>query len=1138
MNRDIIKVGFAILAAVTTYNFADMVINAQENDTQPIVDVNVTNNNNVLNTDVVVDKKSDVDSNEQTNSQLNPGWSVDFRQYVKDGAYVTNRFELIDGNEYYFDEAGYKVTGLKTIGENTYYFNASGEMLKGLQTIGNSTYYFSDEGIALHGLQTINGKLYYFDNSTGVGVTGRLSLDNKIYYFENGSQFIGEKYCDGYWYNFKTSGTLAVGYEVTGNNVKYYDNLGRRLDGTFTLDKVTYRTDANGYIVETSWNGVKYYCQQDPQWAYKIVGNYYFRGTGCCPTAATMVINTLKGTNYLPTDVGNLLFQAGHFNTNEEGADSGTWPFLSNYFGFELKNYLSQQQAMQELLKGKFVTAAVEGGKFCPWPGASHQILLFGLDAQGYTTVYDPYTPSRNCRVHISEIFNHPSHFAGDLEAGGPFFSIGLIKDYKLYIDVEKYGDIHVGDIYYSGSKAEPEVNVSMQTSNGKVNLVQGRDYIVTFENNDKIGQANVIIKGINGYTGRVSKIFNILKDEMQNGTYQIESSINNNKVLGLINKTQNGSSLIGIYDRNTSMSQQFYIEKNQNGYYTIKNVYSNQYIGLSGNWQNIENGLSLIQGVDSNSKSAQFVIYKNAVGQWVLSSAWDRLYGFDLSSSSVNNGNKVQLWQLNNTNAQYWNLVQVQSGRDYLDNLASINKDTISEGTYEIGSAINSKFVLDMASSSLSNGGNVQVFQSNSTNAQAWKIIRDEKGYVTFINVNSGKVLDVTSSRALNLTNVQQYESNGSYAQKWIIVRKGNSYVIYSALDVDFVLDLYFSKASNGTNVELYESNGSLAQQWTFNSFKSKQEKIDELAASNKDNIQEGTYEIGSAINSNYVLDMASSSLANGGNVQLYQSNGTKAQAWKIVKDEKGYLTIINVNSNKAIEVAGNVANLVNVHQNQLNGSYAQKWIAIKNDKGFMLVSALDPNYALDLYFSRASNGSNIEIYEMNGSKAQTWLFSEFKTKQAKIDDLAMTNKDNIQEGTYEIGSAINSNYVLDMTGSSLANGGNVQLYQSNGTNAQAWKIVKDEKGYLTIINVNSNKAIEVAGNVANLVNVHQNQLNGSYAQKWIAIKNDKGFMLVSALDPNYALDLYFSRASNGSNIEIYEMNGSNAQTWLFKEM
>ena len=979
MNRDIIKVGFAVLAAVTTYNFADMVINAQENDTQPIVDVNVTDNDNVLNTDVVVDKKSDVDSNEQTNSQLNPGWSADFRQYVKDGAYVTNRFELIDGNEYYFDEAGYKVTGLKTIGENTYYFNASGEMLKGLQTIGNSTYYFSDEGIALHGLQTINGKLYYFDDTTGVGITGRLSLNDKIYYFENGVQAIGEKFCDGHWYNFKEDGTLIVGFDIHGNTIKYYDSLGRRCDGTFYIDKVTYKTDTNGVIFETMWNGVRYYCQQDPQWANKVIGNYYFRGTGCSPTTATMIINTLMNTNYLPTDIGTMLFQSGHFNTYDVGADSGSWTYLANRFGLNLQNRLNQQQAILELLNGKFVTAAVEGGKFCPWPGASHQILLFGLDAQGYTTVYDPYTPSRNGRVHISEIFNHPSHFAGDLEAGGPFFSIGLFKDFKLYIDVEKYGDIHVGDIYYSGSKAEPEVNVSMQTSNGKVNLVQGRDYIVTFENNDKIGQANVIIKGINGYTGRVSKIFNILKDEMQNGTYQIEEGITNNKVLGLVNKTQSGSSTIGIYDRNTSMSQQFYIEKNQNGYYTIKNVYSNQYIGLNGNWQNMQNGLSLIQGIDSSSKSAQFVIYRNAIGKWVISSAWDRNYAMDLYSSSTANGNLIKIWEKNGSMAQCWNLVQVQAGRDYLDQLAVANKNTLQEGTYEIGSAINSNYVLDMTSSSMLNGGNVQIYKSNGTNAQAWKIIKDEKGYLTFINVNSGKVLDVTNSKALNLTNVQQYDSNGSYAQKWIVVKKGDNYVIYSALDVDFVLDLYASKTSNGNNIDIYEMNGSNAQTWIFNTFKSMQERIDDLAVSNKDNIQEGTYEIGSAINSNYVLDMTSSSMLNGGNVQIYKSNGTNAQAWKIIKDEKGYLTIINVNSGKVLDVTHSKAdNFTNVQQYESNGSYAQKWIAFKNGNGYVLVSALDPNYALDLYASKTSNGNNIDIYEMNGSNAQTWLFKE----------------------------------------------------------------------------------------------------------------------------------------------------------------
>ena len=77
-----------------------------------------------------------------------------------------------------------------------------------------------------------------------------------------------------------------------------------------------------------------------------------------------------------------------------------------------------------------------------------------------------------------------------------------------------------------------------------------------------------------------------------------------------------------------------------------------------------------------------------------------------------------------------------------------------------------------------------------------------------------------------------------------------------------------------------------------------------------------------------------------------------------------------------------------------------------------------MNPNYALDLFSSRTVNGNNIEIYEKNGSKAQTWIFNTFKSMQERIDDLAVANKDNIKTGIYEIGSAINSKFVLDMTG------------------------------------------------------------------------------------------------------------------------
>ena len=155
-----------------------------------------------------------------------------------------------------------------------------------------------------------------------------------------------------------------------------------------------------------------------------------------------MVVNTLKGTNYTPIEMGNILYRAGIFNTGGMGSSSDTWTLVSKKFGLTYKNNLNVESAKKELLKGNMITATVEGGKFCPWPGVSHEILLFGLDAQGYTTVYDPYTRTRNGRVHISEVFNHPSSFDGDRLNRGPFFSLGKYVDNNLYLDVSKGRDM------------------------------------------------------------------------------------------------------------------------------------------------------------------------------------------------------------------------------------------------------------------------------------------------------------------------------------------------------------------------------------------------------------------------------------------------------------------------------------------------------------------------------------------------------------------------------------------------------------------------------------------------------------------------------------------------------------------------
>lgn len=992
-NRDIAKVGFAVLAAVMSYNFADTIVHAEETSVEPVketapienqdeltdvIDAVVEDTNVPENTEETEVPKDDEETTtvggSDTSAKLTEGWSSDSLQYVKDGAYVTNSFAEIDGQKYYFDENGNKVTGFKTIGTDSYYFNDSGMMQTGLQVLHDQ-----ETGIAVYSLRKEDGKLHYYLEN-GVAYSGMINLEGKVYYFDNGLQSVGEKQANGYWYNFKEDGSLSVGFVNIGNSAKYYDNLGRRQTGTFTIDKVTYNTDSNGFITKASWEGVSYYCQNDGRWAWNVVGNYYFGGSGCVPTTVTMIVNTINGTNYTPNQVGQILHNAGYFNTSSIGTGSESWQFVANKFGLSYKNNLNVELAKQELLKGNMIAAAVGGGKFCPWNGVTHEILLFGLDAQGYTTVYDPYTSSRNGRVHISEVFNHPSWDSGDRKNGGPFFSLGKLRDTSLYLDVSK-GTAHVGNVYYTGNNVEPEVNLSMKNTA----LVQGRDYKVVYSNNVKLGKGTATIIGINAFTGKLSVSFDIIKDEMSNGTYEIVTSKDNNKVLDIVNGSKSKGANVQLYQWNGTVAQQYEIVKNQKGYYTIKNCGSNLYLGISTNWNTMANYNRLVQGVDSSSKAAQFVFTKNSKGQWIISSAWDSKYVIDLYGGSTNNGSAIQIFTNNNSQAQAWKLMKVKNVREEMDELVSKNKNTLSDGTYFISSSKNTSYVLDVSNGSKNNFGNIWLFKNNGTVAQAWTVKHDSKGYVTFINVGSNKAIDVYDGKAKNYQNISQYTSNNSYAQKWIVTKDSMGYKIMSAIDKNYVLDLYNGSVNNGTNIQVYQSNGTVAQRWKFDKYvkptvETARQKMDKMAKEYNSSITESTYVISNFAQSKYVVDVSNGSKNSGANIWTFQSNNTNAQKWKVKKDSVGYITFINIGSNKALDVYnGNAENGTNIWQFNYNDSYAQKWIAKKNTDGSLtFLSALNSNYVLDISTGTVRNQQNIQLYQNNGTNAQKFKLTK----------------------------------------------------------------------------------------------------------------------------------------------------------------
>ena len=536
-------------------------------------------------------------------------------------------------------------------------------------------------------------------------------------------------------------------------------------------------------------------------------------------------------------------------------------------------------------------------------------------------------------------------------------------------MDVSK-GTGHVGNVYYTGNKVEPEVNLSIKNTG----LVQGKDYKVIYSNNVNIGKGTVTIIGVNMFTGKLTLSFDIIKDEMTNGTYEIISSMNNNKVLDIQNGSLNSGTYVQLYDWNGSVAQQYNIRKNQNGYYTIQNIGSRLYLGAQADWNSMRDGNRLVQGVNASSKSCQFIIARNSNGYWVISSAWDSRFVVDLNGAKLNNENKIQMYTGNGSGAQAWKLLKIGKTREELDDLAVNNRNNLSDGIYTINSSLNSTFVLDVNGGSKANFGNIQLYKNNGTVAQGWKVNHDSKGYVTFINVGSGKAIDVKNGYSQNEQNISQYDSNNTYAQKWIIVKDGDGFKIVSALNDNFVLDLSNGQVKNMANIQLYKENGTSAQRWYFQTYESIRQKMDKMAKQYNEEIEEGTYMISTVSNPYYSLDVKYGSTNRGANVWLYSTNATNAQKWILKKDSVGYITFVNVGSNKALDVSnGKAGNGSNIQQYDVNDTYAQKWITKKNTDGTLtFVSALDYNYVLDISNGKIVNTQNIQLYQSNGTNAQ----------------------------------------------------------------------------------------------------------------------------------------------------------------------
>ena len=586
----------------------------------------------------------------------------------------------------------------------------------------------------------------------------------------------------------------------------------------------------------------------------------------------------------------------------------------------------------------------------------------------------------------------------------------------------------------------------------------------------------------------------------IEEGTYYISSALNEKMVFDIESSSQTDGAKLQLWgksEENTD-NQKFKVTYNEEGYYEIEAVHSEKVLDVAG--AGTTNG-TRVQQYDSNESNAQKWIIKDAgEGYYYIVSKCNGLY-IDIPGAIAQDGSTVQMYEANGSKAQKFKFEKIKEIGDI------IGEKTIEDGVYKIKLASNEKLGLDIEGSSKANQANLQIWGQSEliVKNQRFEVTYNEEGYYTIKALHSGKVLDVSGAGMTNGTNVQQYDANGTKSQQWVIKEnKDGTYSIISRQN-GLYLNIENGEIKEGSNVNVYEENKADSQKFKF-------EKVEEKC---KKLIKDGIYTISTALNTNMVLDIADGSYQNGANLQLWGIAMTQQQKFEVTYNEEGYYEIKSVNSGKMLDVAGGSnANGTKIRQYESNETEYQKWIIQDAGNGYYYIASKGAEAYLDVAGASTQNGASITIYEMNGTNAQ-----KFKFKEVPI----------IYNDSYNIETSLRANRVLDMD---LTNS-YLQIWTLNQQSEnQRFKLEYIDGDYKIICSA-TNKVL-----TANQTSVIQDTYEGAENQKWkIEIAGD-GYYYIKSKSTGLYLDVTGASDSEGTRVNLYEKNETNAQKFAFNSV
>ncbi|MCR5208411.1 MAG: hypothetical protein K6C14_08055, partial [Eubacterium sp.] len=224
----------------------------------------------------------------------------DYTYYLEDGKIITDGFYYIDGDKYYLNEYGERLSGWFKHGSDRYYFLDDGGAVKGWFDITDSdnkkrTFYFDSDCVLVTGKRKINGSYYFFSKGSDGKQRGEMYKSEwreytasgntyKQYYNKNGVMLKGLKTIGEKTYYFNSDGVLQTKALVTVKKKTYFVNRnGVVQKNKFVYcDGCRYYVNKYGYVKKKGFfnvNGKRYYADKygvlEKGWA-KIGGKYYY----------------------------------------------------------------------------------------------------------------------------------------------------------------------------------------------------------------------------------------------------------------------------------------------------------------------------------------------------------------------------------------------------------------------------------------------------------------------------------------------------------------------------------------------------------------------------------------------------------------------------------------------------------------------------------------------------------------------------------------------------------------------------------------------------------------------------------------------------------------------------------------------